>query len=184
MKTILSLFIFFVLYSLMLGCASSHTNKEKISLLLKEITEIAQKSRDDMQSEDIMTKIKRVEENRKNFPASREELKNDSKSVREFFRKSIEEDKQIIQKYEELLKLGLANTEADCINFQLKSTNIGIERKAIVLTQYDLFFDENIRDKKTLDSKTFSIREKLKELDVKNTEIEKQEQIQCAGTKK
>lgn len=131
-----------------------------------------------------MSKIKRVEENRKDFPASREIIKKDAESAMNFFAKTIEEDKQVIQKYEELLKLDLAEPEADCVKYTIKSFNTGIEKKEIVLTQYDLFFDENVKDKETLESKTFSIREKVGEIDKKIAEIEEQEKMQCRGKEK
>lgn len=184
MKSVLKLFISIVLSSLLLSCVAGHRNKSRATQLLEEINEISRKSKENMLSEDIASRIKRVEENREDFPSSREIVKKDAKSVVSFFAKTIEENKQIIQKYEELLKLGLVKPEADCIKHTIKSLNAGTEKTEIMLTQYNLFFDEDVKDKETLESKTLSIREKIKETDKKIAEIEEQEKAQCAGKEK
>lgn len=62
-----------------------------------------------------MGKAKRFSENKKDFPDSRENMKEDAKFLIAFFTESNWEDEQVTLRYEELLKLNPAKPEADCI---------------------------------------------------------------------
>jgi len=181
MKAFSQLFIGMSIALQMLACSSEQPNKAKALQLLKEINEIAERSRETSPTDDMMSKARRIGENRKNFPDSREELKNDAKSLGEFFARSNEEDEQIIEKYQELLKLGLVKPEADCVENSLKQTRDSIEKKKASISEFELFFDDDIKDKQTLDARTLPIRQKADSLDEEIVELGAWSKAHCPG---
>ena len=169
---------------LVFGCAVESSNKLRAKQLLLEINEIAVEPRSSGAMAKVMKVSERFSENKKDFPAKRDNLKTDAKFLVGFFEKSIAQAKEIIRKFEELLTLNLAKPEADCIRHSIKFQGVSIEQIKVTITQFEVFFDEAIKDKDTLDSRLRAITEKLDKLNEKVTEIEKREDKACAGRNK
>ena len=162
------------------GCASPHPNKDKAVQLLSEIGETAQKSSKRLRSEEIRQTMVRLNERKKKFPEGRNELMQDAKLVKDSFALSIEEDNLVIGKFEELMKLGLVKSEAQCIENMVELQRTVVERTKLVLEEMDLVFDQDIANSEVLESRTLEIRAKGKEVENKTFQLETAKATLCS----
>jgi len=173
-------FISFILFGvLFFGCNTSDPRKTRALQILKEIDGIAGKSLEEQSSAGIMQIIQRVNENKKDFPATRSELKKDAILVQNWFANKIDENRRVSYKYEELLGLGLAEREAECVRGVLKINRLQDEQSAIVISQYDLFADEKIVDKEMLESQNARLGIRSNEISADLVELEKIKKSGC-----
>ncbi|HEV8593296.1 MAG TPA: hypothetical protein VGQ55_14430 [Pyrinomonadaceae bacterium] len=144
---------------LFLSDCASDPRKAKATQIFSEINEIAQKP---VEKEPMMNAMVRLNEAKKNFPAERDKIFADVQLGKEFCNKAIEYNTQLIDKYEELLSLGIDNPSADCVQSSLKVQHALIEQMRLSISEFDILLDEDITDKATLDSKSLPIRESAK----------------------
>jgi hypothetical protein len=182
MQTVLSLFIASV-FSLGLSCAVPHPDRKKAKQLFGEIEEIAQRPVGGQHSDQIMQAMMRLNEAKKNFPGDRGKMMADARLGKEFFTSGIEGHQQIIGKLEELLTLRLATSNAVCVEISIKVQRAQIEQMQNTLSQLELFFDESIMSKETLDLRSFQMREDAKLLETKVKELEAEQGELCSKSR-
>ncbi len=178
---VLVLYVFFSL--VLLCCTPVHPNKARASQLFSEVNQIAQESKDRRQGDELLTTMKRLNETKKDFPNNREEIAKDSELVKSFFVREMEDDRQIIQRYQELLTLGLAKPEADCIELGIKLQGAMIERADFAVNELDLVNDDSIRDNDTFKSRTAAVREKGNQIEKKQADIKTEMGNLCSKSK-
>src|SRR5262249_49411995 len=126
MKAHLLFWLVFLCF-LTLSCTREQPNKARASQLLREIREIAQNSSEQMRADDIMGLLKRLNEKKEYFPDNRREIEDAAKAAKDFFTKGLDDDEKLIDRYNELLTLGLVSHEADCVRLYLESQRIQSE---------------------------------------------------------
>lgn len=179
----ISLCLYFLLIALFIGCVSENTNKIKASQILKEIDAISVEHRKNGQFDEVMNVSKNFGEKRKDFPNSKDELKQDAKFLKDYFEKEIEKNNQVKEKFGELLNLTPASSEADCIKLQVKSLDKKSEKIRLSVSDFDLFLDENIKDRETLEAKSRSIKVDIGKIDSEIMLLEEENSLKC-GRKK
>lgn len=180
MRFRIGLFVIVATFLCILGCNSTNPNKARASQLFNEINQINQESSERFRSDELWTAMKRLNERKKDFPNNRDEIKKDTEFVRVFFVRGIEDDRQTIQRYEELLTLGIAKPETDCLAICIKLQRAMIERAELTVNELDLIKDDKIGDNETLNLKTSELREKGSQIDRKVAEIESEKRNLCS----
>lgn len=122
-------------------------------------------------------------EKRRNFPDSKAELKQDAKFLKDHFEKEFEKNKQVKEKFGELLSLTSASDEADCIKLQIKTLDKQSEKIRLSVSDFDLFLDETIKDRETLDAESRSIKVDVEKIDSEIKSLEEENSLKC-GRKK
>lgn len=182
MQMLLGVFIA-SMYAILVSCTTPHPDQTRAKQLFSEIDEIAQRPVGGQPSDQIMQAMIRLHEAKKTFPSNRDKIMADARLGKEFFTSGIEGHRQIIDKYEELLTLHLATSNVNCIEIGIKAQRAQIERMENTLSQLELFFDESILDKETLDLRSFQLREDAKLLETKVKEFEAKQRELCSKSR-
>lgn len=175
----ISLCLYFLTITLFVGCSSENANKTKASQILKEIDAISVEHIKNEQLEEVMKVSKNFGEKRKDFPDSKDELKQNAKFLKNYFEKEIEKNIRVKEKFGELLSLSLISSEADCIKLQIKTLDRQSEKIKLSISDFDLFFDENIKDHETLESKSQSIKVDSEKIDSEIKLMEEENSLKC-----
>jgi hypothetical protein len=168
----------FLLFTI--GCSTENPNKAKALQLFREINEIAQTTRVQAREDDVIGTLKRLNELRDHFPANRSETEDVARTAKNYFSNVIDDNQKIINKSNELLSLGLVPNEANCVRLSLESQWLENDLLKLTIDQLDLLFDENIKDKETLESRTGPIKEKRDILEAKMADNEDIMIAQCS----
>jgi hypothetical protein len=172
--------VYFFTITLLVGCASENPNKLKASEVLKEINEIAVEHRKNGKFDEVISISKKFNDDRNLFPERRGQLREGADFLKNFFVKEIEKNERIIQKFNALLELNLSAPETECVKHQINSLEKRSEKIKLSISDFDLFLDESIRDKKTLDSKSQPIKSKIEMIDSEINLLEEQDKLKCS----
>ena len=171
--------VFFLTAALFISCVSQNPNSTKSSQILKEIDEISVKYKENGNFEKVMSVSKRLSENRKSFPEKREQLREDAMFLKNYSEKEVERNNLIIQKLNELLNLNPISSEAECIKHQVISLEKNSENIKLGISDFDLFLDESIKDKETLNIKSQPIKNELEKISQEINSLDEQSKLKC-----
>jgi hypothetical protein len=177
MRLFLNIFVGFV-FLIVLGCAPADPNKARAKMLFGELDEIAQKPIE--HSGEIRQALIRLDEAKKTFPTNRNAIMAYAQMGKEFCTSVIEYDRRTIAIFEELLTLNLVQSNVDCFKTRIQVQNAQIEKMENTLNELELYFDENITDKKTLDQRSSNMREDIDMLTKKYDELEIERKNLCS----
>ena len=170
MKLLLLGFIVFIIVAT--ACTHEKANVTRVKQLMSETGAIAQDTRDEMRSQDIMGKIQQLNEAKLDFPDNRDEIIRLAEPVKTFFTKSVADNDLIVSKYREILDLGVDETFANCIRLNIALEQNQTEQLRSVIAETDLVFDESIKDRATFESRSRDIREGISPIKKRNEEID------------
>lgn len=179
MITALQISVFSVLL-LLFSCAAPNPRQARAKQLFQEIDEIGMRQIGPLPKEEVMQALARLNEAKTKFPASRSEMIADAQIGREFFIAGISDNDQIISKYKELVSLGVPKANEDCFEISIKVQDAYAERMKQTLSQIELYFDESIATKETLDQKSSVIKEDGDLLDKTLRLLEERQKVLCS----
>jgi hypothetical protein len=138
------------------GCNVDAKAEEK--RLLAEINRVTQESREYLNSDEVRSRLIRLNELRPLFPERREDTTKAAQAVKETFSRVLEDDRRLVALYRKLLELPLSTTYANCINAQIQSQELMSIRSERIISEMDLFSDPSINDLQKLSEETQKIR--------------------------
>lgn len=166
-----------------LNCKQPHPDEARAKQLFGEINEIAARPFGGQPKEEVMRVLSHINELKKNFPASRDQIMAETRIAKGYLEASIADNQKLVSKYEELLKLRLAKSNIDCFEVNVKVQQNLTERVKLSILEMDLVFDQNIVDKVTFDKKAAEIREKTKALEKESNDLDEQLKDVCSKAK-
>lgn len=176
-------FSVFTILIFSLSCSRAHPDEARAKQLFREIDEIGRRPAGGRPKEEIMQILSSLNERKKKFPEGRDEIVSDTKVAKEYFQSIIQENQQLIGKYEELQTLRLYNSNLTCAAATAESLRNQIESAERVIEEFDLVFDSNIANKEGFDERTAEIRVKAKAVEVKQTEADAKQKDLCSKAK-
>jgi hypothetical protein len=148
------------------ACATSvaDDSKETEAQLLSEISAISEASRQRITTEEARNSTRRLGELRLHYPEKQVELAQEARQVRELFVASLEDERRISAKLNELSFLPISQEYRNCVNLQIEQSNVSANRYEATIDEMNALIDPTIANEKERDVKVLLSQTKIQAL--------------------